>query len=225
MDALLDPPARFFDMLFIEDFDAPAAVAEPAPEPEVIEPHFTASDVAAARDDAWSEGRQAGVAEANAGHAALLARSIAQVAATLGGMRGELLIHAERTGDALARALMASMAALLPEFCGDQGEAEVRAVLRALLPGLMREPAITVRVHPRLSDAVRAELARLDAIAGPDVSVVPTDALPPGDVRVDWENGTARRDTEAVWRDVRAIVTQGLAGGVAAEEREMADAG
>lgn len=227
MDATLGCSLRYLDVLFEEDFDAEAVVpaADLPPEPQIIEPHFSAAEIAAARGAAWGEGRQAGVAEANAGHIAALTRAMTSVASVLADSASELALHAERTADGLARTLMGSLAAMLPALCRAHGETEMRAVLQTILPGLIREPAVTIRVHPRLCDAARTELCRLDPLRAANVSVVPTDAITYGDVRVDWEDGVARRDTRLIWRDIRGVLMDNGLLNVAEAEWEMVDAG
>jgi flagellar biosynthesis/type III secretory pathway protein FliH len=208
MDMMVAGSSRIAGMLFAEDFDIeePDVTLAPPPEPDVIEPHFSAADMEAVRDEAWSGGRQAGIAEANAGLAAALARAMAGIRLALIERNSEARECAERAGTGLARVLIASMAGVLPALCRDHGEAEARAVVQAILPELIREPAIAIRIHPRLSDAMREELLRLDPVLSPRVSVVATDAVAFGDVRIDWEDGTAQRDAAAMWRMVRGIL-------------------
>ena len=63
--------------LFGEDFDLPDA----APEPEVIEPVFSASEVADARETAWCEGNAAGLRESADGDVAVTRRAVEAIAA------------------------------------------------------------------------------------------------------------------------------------------------
>ena len=74
MDALLQEPprARFVNVLFDEDFDVPEA----APEPEVIEAVFSASEMAGAREAAWRAGHAAGVQEVGANFGMVLVATL-----------------------------------------------------------------------------------------------------------------------------------------------------
>jgi hypothetical protein len=38
------------------------------------------------------------------------------------------------------------------------------------------------------------------------VALVPTDSVPPGDVRITWQDGAAMRDATALWREVAAAL-------------------
>ena len=108
--------------------------------------------------------------------------------------------RAEQSAEAIARLLLDSLAAAFPRLCAQYGDAEVRAIVRVVLPGLTQEPAITVRAHPRTATALAQEIARLDPDLAAHVQTVECDAMPPGDVRIAWRNGSATRDAAALWR-------------------------
>jgi flagellar biosynthesis/type III secretory pathway protein FliH len=86
------------------------------------------------------------------------------------------------------------------------GDAEVRAIVRAVLPALTQELAITVRANPRTARALSQEIARLDRDLAAHVQAIDCDAMSPGDVRVAWHNGTATRDAAALWQQVAAVL-------------------
>src|SRR5271157_1558890 len=105
------PPA--FGALFAEDFD----LAQPAPEPEVIEPVFSATELATAREAAWRDGHASGLDEAAASDAANTRRAMEAIASELRGARGAANECAERSADAIARLLLDSLAAIFPTLC------------------------------------------------------------------------------------------------------------
>ena len=70
--------------------------------------------------------------------------------------------RAEQTAEAIAGLLLDSLAATFPALCACYCDAEVCAVVRAVLPALTRERAITVRANPVTAAAVAGEFARLD---------------------------------------------------------------
>jgi len=83
----------------------------------------------------------------------------------------------------------------------------VRDVIGAGLPPLTREPSIIVRVSPLIATAAEDEIARLDPELAERVRLVPTETMAAGDVRVAWNDGTAVRDTGAVWDEVAAVLS------------------
>jgi flagellar biosynthesis/type III secretory pathway protein FliH len=196
------PPSRLAGVLFEEDFDRPTSMAEP----EVIEPTFSAAEMASAREDAWRDGRDAGVAEVAASDAAAARHAVELIAAELTAARDTAATLADQSAEAIARLLLASLAAIFPTLCVNHGEAEVLTLVRVVLPGLAQEPVITVRINPCNAPGVAREVARLDPNLATRVQITEDDAMPPGDVRIDWRNGGAVRDATALWEQVAAVL-------------------
>jgi flagellar biosynthesis/type III secretory pathway protein FliH len=190
--------------LFAEDFDLPRRDAMPAP--EVISPTYCAAELAEARAEAWAAGHAAGTAEANRTIAATTRSLLDSIATSLQDARTAAGAIAERSVETVARLLLDSLAKLVPSVCARHGEAELCALVRAILPALAREPAITVRLNPTHTPAVMRELDRLDPDLVERVRLVPVEALAVGDVRVGWRDGSASRDTAALWQQVRAVL-------------------
>ncbi len=199
--------------LFAEDFDRPS----PALESEVVEPMFSAGELAAAREAAWRDGRDAGLREAAASDAATTHRAMAAFAEQFAAACDAAAARAESSAEAIARLLLESLAAAFPALCARYGDAEVRAIVRTVLPALTQEPAITVRAHPHTARELAQEIARLDADMAEHVHAIECDAMPVGDVRIAWRNGAAKRDAADLWRQVAAVLAPaGLLGADAA---------
>ena len=188
--------------LFADDFDLPP---EPA-EPEVIEPVFSAAELTGAREAGWRDGHASALAEAAAADAAATRQAIEAIAAELATTREATAIQAGEAAGAITRLLLDSMAAVMPALCARHGEAEMQALVRAVLPALAQEPEVTVRVATGGADAVSRELAQLDPDLAARVHVVPCEGLAIGDVRITWRNGMATRDASALWQQVAAIL-------------------
>lgn len=191
--------------LFDEDFDLPPAHVV-APEPEIIEPVFTAADVEAARDAAWRDGHDTATAEMTASTTEAARQVLVQIAAQLDAACNEASTMAERSAEAIARLLMDAFAATFPALCARHGEGEIRAVVRAILPALHHEPCVTIRLEPQSASAVADEIEHLDPDLLTRVEVVSTATMTAGAVRIAWRNGSAVRDTATLWQDVTAIL-------------------
>ena len=204
MDALLQEPprTRFVNVLFDEDFDVPEA----APEPEVIEAVFSASEMAGAREAAWLAGHAAGVQEVGASGEAATRQALETIASQIKVEREATATQAEQSAEAIAGLLLGSLAATFPTLCARYGDAEVRAIVRAVLPALIQEPLITVRANPRTVAAVAHEIELFDPELAAHVQTTASNAMPPGDVRITWRNGAAARDATALWRQVAAVL-------------------
>src|SRR5208282_4111939 len=199
------PPTPARGLLFAEDFDLPRR-RDAMPDPEVINPTYTAAELAEARAEAWAGGHAAGTAEANTTIAATTRLLLDAISAALRDATAEATAVAERSVEAIARLLLDSLAKLFPELCERHGEAELCALIRTILPALAQEPTLTVRVNPAHTPALMRELDRLDPDLVERVRLVPVEAIATGDVRVSWRDGTARRDTAALWQQVRAVL-------------------
>jgi len=147
--------------LFAEDFDLP----ETTPEPEVVDPVFSHGELAAAREAAWRDGYAAGLQKAAESDAAATRQAMTAIAEQFAAERNAAAIRADQSAEAIARLLIDSLAVAFPDLCAQYGNAEVRAVVRVVLPGLRQEQAITVRAHPRTATALAHEIARLDRIS------------------------------------------------------------
>ena len=208
---------------FTEDFDAPAASAPP--EPEIIEPTFSRAQLEAARAEAFRAGGDAAAAQVASADQALIREAVTAIAANVAAARDDLRHRAEETAASIARLLLGSLGAVLPELAARYGEIEMQAVIRAVLPGLFKEPGVTVRVNPRHAAAIAQEIETADPDLAARLQVVATDAIPPGDMRVAWRNGAASRDAGALWAQVtEALALAGLAP-LPVETRELEHAG
>jgi flagellar biosynthesis/type III secretory pathway protein FliH len=186
------------NVLFGEDFDR----AEAVPDPEVIEPAFSIGELTEAREAAWRDGHAAGLQESATETTASIRQAIDHMAAQLSEERDAAVARAEHHAESIARLLLGSLGAAFPELCAHHGDQEVCAIIRIVLPGLMQEPAITIRAHPRTAAGIAQEIARADPELAARVHNIECDAMTPGDVRVTWHNGAATRDAAALWSEV-----------------------
>jgi flagellar biosynthesis/type III secretory pathway protein FliH len=189
--------------LFAEDFDQPRRAAI---EPEAVAPTYCAAELAEARAEGWAGGHAAGTAETNNTIAAASRLLLDDIAASLRDAKTAGDAVAERSVEAIARLLLESLGKLLPELFERHGEAELCALVHTILPALAQQPTITVRLNPVHTPALMRELDRLDPELVERVRLVPVDAIALGDVRVSWCDGTASRNTAALWQQVRAVL-------------------
>jgi flagellar biosynthesis/type III secretory pathway protein FliH len=189
-------------LLFDEDFDLPSS----PPEPEVIQPLFTAAELMAARDEAARDSHDSAVAEADASARVSTSRALVEIAAQLTAARADAASIAEQSAEAIARLLLDCFAAAFPALSARHGAGELAAMLREILPALHREPKITVRISPHLMPSMTEEIHGLDADLAARVRLIPTDAVAPGDARVTWENGAATRSSVSLWKQIESIL-------------------
>jgi flagellar biosynthesis/type III secretory pathway protein FliH len=193
-------------ILYVEDFDAPAAPAPP-PVPDIVTPRILPEDIARAHE----AGRQAGLLEARAEQSTIQAElrtaALAAIGDALGSARADAARIAHAMADELAATLLALLQAALPAASDALAGQEITALVAALLPGLRREPSAAIRVHPSLLGEIGSSLQTLWPDHGGRLAVTPDDTIARADVRVSWEDGEARRDTRALWQSVRTALT------------------
>jgi flagellar assembly protein FliH len=207
-------PLASFDLLFADDFATPSTDAAGAtgpsvstePPPPAPPPTFSTAQLLVARLEGVAEGECKALAQFRAEGGELCQQALASIAEQLSGARQEYARLADEAAAATARLLMQTLHTLLPATTLRCGEAEVRALARAILPGLAQEPHVQIRVAPPLVPAIEAELAGLDADLRSRIVLAPTETMSPGDLRIVWQDGCASRDTEAIWNAVTEVL-------------------
>lgn len=195
----------FVGILYAEDFDDPQlpSLEEPAPAP----PSFTLDELATAQQTAGADAVRAARAEWEQSALHDRTQSLVAIASALVDARQEARLLADAVADGTAGAILSVLAGVLPDLCARHGGAEVRALLRHLLPTLAQQPRIAVRVSPEVIDGVRKDLALLDEDVAAAV-VLTSAALLPGDARVTWTDGSLVRDQAAIRTAISDVLTE-----------------
>ena len=190
-------------ILYIEDFDAPSP--KPAV-PDIIAPTFTKEDV----DNAHREGYEAGSTAALTDHAALHTQlrnaALASIGDALASSHSQAREAAQAMASELAATLLALLAAALPATAAANATTEITALMATLLPPLLREPALSLRMHPTLVADITATLHDQFPSFAPHLTIVADEHLTPPDIRISWEQGEATHDTAQLWNDLRATL-------------------
>jgi flagellar assembly protein FliH len=193
------PPAARVSRFLQRDF-IDAALREPA------EPVFSESDLASARQEGFDAGHAAGMAAAAASRAAACAAAEIQAlgifSAAMADARREAARVTDLAADALARTLLAAMEAVMPDLIRRSALSEVGAMLARVLPGLPSEPAVRIEVPSEIADSISSWLASMPSEQRSNVTLIGQDTMRPGDARVSWAAGQARRQPAGVWHSV-----------------------
>lgn len=134
----------------------------------------------------------------------MLNRTLDSMVELLGAAGHEASAVVEAAAEETAKLLLRVLAAMMPALCARHGAADAMALVRTVVPALLHEPRVTIRINPHVRDAVAAELARVAPDWADRIALVATDAMAPGDARVAWDNGTASRDVAELWDQVIA---------------------
>jgi flagellar assembly protein FliH len=218
--------ASYRKYMFDLDFDHPVprapvadaepeqmeAQPEPEPEPEPP-PMFSEEELAFARDAAFEEGRQAGIAEEQGRNERMTATALAALADQMSTVFRQQDEANEANGRAAVRVAQAVLKKVLPAACEHHAFEEVTRVVEEVVGHILDEPRIIVKVAEPLVEAVRERLEAVCQAHGFEGRVVvQADArLASGDCRVEWTDGGAERDQVRLMQEVEATVERALA--------------
>ena len=204
--------ARIEKFLFDTAFDAELQTAAPATHDSRTPPSFSADDLAEARSQGFAEGRSAGLEEAAqaAEHAA--SEALVTIAERLGTMAAQLVQTGEDRERQAVQTAVLLMGKLFPELSRRDALNEVVALITRCLAQLHDEPRVVVRTADALLDPLRERLDEVTAQAAFDGKVVllADEALAPRDVRVEWADGGAERDTGRLWAEIDQVLERNL---------------
>lgn len=211
-----------FDAGHLRDFRAPitvntAAIVEPAAPPPPPPPVFREADIEAARDVGkklgYAEGFEAGLAQANteAHHAARdLAHHMARIqehVASLAARYNDVITQQSSELSQLVLMIARKVAGAALDSNGAQAIAEL---VNRCLPIVYGKPRVIIDLEPAMRNAVehvlRAQLAQ-GGFEG-DVGFRSIEGMDPSDIRVDWGNGAAQRDSAGIWAEIEALLLQ-----------------
>lgn len=207
--------------------NAPAAPAveelpptEPvAPEPDIPDPkRFTEEDLAAARQEGYIEGLQAGEQtgrrEARAEtdeinrQLALVGRHIAQ---RLTDLQSDYRTYLETQSEEVTKLAIVGARKIAGAALAENPLDDIKAMVEDCLLALVDTPNITVTVHPLLAKVLEKQLENTLSSAGEssaEVSVMTDPSLAMEDCRIEWKNGGAERSVELLWQRVESIMGQ-----------------
>ena len=208
-----------FDLDDLPPLDEPAPAAEDVAEaePAVVElpppPTFSEEDLAKVREEAFAEGLAEGLRKAAesteariAEGATLIGQRLAEMVRSQAEAREEDACEAVQVAQAIARKLF-------PDLNRRHGLEEIESLVRQSLQRVRGEVQVLLRVHESLADPLSARLESLALSAGfqGNVKIAGSPEVAAGDCRIAWSGGGAGRDTEALWREIDAVIDRNLA--------------
>lgn len=220
------PPASVVEGVSSKGFMPPSFGGQPerkasAPPPPPAAPAITREDVKNAEQEGYRKGFLEGVNEGRMqaeSEQAEVTRRLEEAVETLSSQLRGLIDayndfvseqHAEMPKLALAVARKVAGAAL-----ENNALAALESVIAPAIERMLGQPRMIVTVNESLVAALEQRLAaRFAHNNDPGEIAIEGDAeLAPGDCRINWENGSAERSTEALWKQVEAMVAEMVAG-------------
>ena len=184
--------------------DAVRPVRKPPP------PKFDEEDLERARAEGHAAGKEIGAQEAMRSIEQQISQAVDAITAQMSGLAQAQVESHERQGRETLEVALTVVRKIFPGLAGRNGLAEVESVIRDCLERLRDEPRIVIRVADAVLDQVEARVGDLAARAGFEGKIVylAQDGLNPGDVRVEWADGGAERDSERLWREIDQITAR-----------------
>lgn len=175
-------------------------------------PSYGEADLAEARQEGFAAGKQDGERDAKEADEHHAAQSVARIAEQLPGLFQAQAEAADRQGLDAIEAAVTMVRKLFPKLSQRDGLREIESLVTDCLERLRDEPRVVIRVADSLLDAMKCYVAQIEAVASFDGKIVllAEEELQPGDVRVEWADGGAERDSARLWREFDGIVEQVL---------------
>ena len=201
-NAIKSPQKYLFDTSFELEDEAPKP-AEDTPQPE-----FFGEDLDRARAEGHAEGVEAGRAQALQAIESTVAQTLESMAQCLPGLQQSLDALRDRQAHAAVEVAAALVRKMFPRLARDHGLSEIDAVVKEAMARLRDEPRIVVRVSDALLDVVEKRCGALAKTAGFEGRIVflAEDGMAAGDVRIEWADGGAERDSERSWHEIDEII-------------------
>ncbi len=181
----------------------------PAPPPAEV---YSAADLAAARDEGYVNGHTAALEEAAKTDSHVSANALKTIEQALDTMEAaQADFHAAMERQAVRLALTITRR-LLPATGEQAMAAEIESLAARVLPDLMDQPRLMVRVNGAIADTMRTALRDLKNESGFEgrVMVRPDNTLKVGDCRLEWGEGGIDRDSGRLWAEIEAAVSRHL---------------
>lgn len=194
-------------MFDANDFDKKPPTEEPPPS-------FSEAQISAAKGESYAQGKKDGVKEARAAQE----EKITTLLQTIDTHAQRLIADEDRRDiEMMANAVKLAMrmtTKLLPHLSQQAGIGEIERTILQAITARKDEPRITILVSSAHAEALQA---RLDAMAlekgyAGRLTLTVDDHLPPGDCRVEWNNGGAERIYERLYADIENEFNKALTG-------------
>ncbi len=173
-------------------------------------PKFDEADLERARTEGHESGKKIGAEEALRSIEQQISQTVSAVKEKMNGLAQAQAESHERQGREALELALTVVRKIFPRLAKRHGLAEIEAVICDCLERLHDEPRIVIRVADDLLDQVEARIGELAERAGFEGKIVylAQDGSKPGDVRVEWADGGAERDSERLWREIDQITAR-----------------
>jgi len=209
-----------FDNCF-ENADAkqPASAPEPAEEPTEQEeppppppPTYSEGELNAARQESFLAGKQDGLQEALNSTEVAATRVLESMSDQLDKIFSQWEDVRQQDKELALQVATSVTRKLFPRLAVTSGFQEIEQVVCDCLDRLPKEPRLVIRMADGQLDSVRGRIEKIAERSGYEGRLVFLEEpnLGPSDVRVEWADGGAERDCDALWASIDEILKRSL---------------
>jgi len=182
---------------------------EPAPPPAEM---FTKEQLEAAREEGFIRGHTSALDDAAKADGHVTASALKRIAEGIDRMDQAERSHVETLEKTATRLALTIARQILPATAERVAVEEIERLVEHVLPDLLDQPRLVIRVNGAIAEVVRGAVRELQASSGYEGRVVvrPDNALAREDCRLEWGEGGTERDTGRLWADVEAAVARHL---------------
>ncbi|MEK7246152.1 MAG: hypothetical protein AAB223_09055 [Pseudomonadota bacterium] len=215
--------AALHKFMFDRVFDSPRSEPRPvvaenaAPAPEVAPetpppPTYSEEDLAAARDEAYTQGREAGLKEMSESLEHETRDTLAAVENALRELMWSQAGIETRSAEDAIRLALTAVRRLFPALAKRDPLAEIESLVGQAMALVQGEAVLSIFVNDRLIEPISARIQPMAAAAGFQgrVKMHPLASLAPGDGRVEWESGGIGRNAAAIEKAVEETIGRAL---------------
>lgn len=177
-------------------------------------PTFSEEDLAAAKAQAYEEGRAAGLADASSQREAGLAGILDTIGAQIAGLHVHQDVANEKLAADLTELGRTVMAKLLPHYTAKHGIEEVTSILGEGFTRLVHEQRISITVGQEAHDMLEPRIEAMAAKSGYDgrLKLVADPDMGPADVFVNWGDGRLAHVTDEIWAEIDSMLETATSG-------------
>jgi flagellar assembly protein FliH len=185
-------------------------------------PTFSQADVDAAREEGFAAGKEEGIrAAANTTEHRITEslRLLIERLSELFRMQDEANTDTARNAITVAITIARKM---FPDLASRNALGEVERVAKMAMEKVLNDSPVVVRVNPELRDplAERIDGHTAGTAAEGRITVSGDADLPVGDCRIEWRDGGAERDADAMWKDIDEIIERNMGGAAETSDPE-----
>ena len=181
-------------------------------EPEIIVPTFSEEQLQAAKEEAFTAGKEEGILEASTSVEQEIISSLNMMDTKLTDIvhqQSEFNVELNSTAVLVATGVARKC---FPEYIKQSGTREIEGMIRELFPQIITEPRIVIHLNPEQTTDIKEKFKKIaDQKHYEGKLIIQEDtSVNPGECTVDWSHGRAERNLDDLWQQITSVVERTL---------------